>query len=122
MVSAVPIRSTEPRAGRSRAGPVCAFYLARFQPTSAVPPIDAGSTVHFMSSPVKEMTDRFCSVPVQLGHVLPSTLRVITLSATEYVPKWAMLPCTIALFSSGVPVLRLPDANLGRLAVRVTDA
>src|SRR5438552_887548 len=34
-------------------------YLTRFQPTSAVPPIDAGRTVHLISSPVNEITFRF---------------------------------------------------------------
>jgi hypothetical protein len=58
-------------------GPV--VYLMRFQVTSAVPPIDAGS-VHFNSSPVKETTVRFCSVPVQFGYVLPSTFMVMPLS------------------------------------------
>src|SRR6516162_4856564 len=58
-----------------------AAYLTRFHPTSPVPPIDAGS-VHLISSPVNETIVRFCSVPAQAGQVLPSTLSVMTLSAT----------------------------------------
>jgi hypothetical protein len=53
-------------------------YLMRFQAISVVPPIDA-LRLHLSSSPVKEMTVRTCSVPVQLGYVLPSTSKKMVL-------------------------------------------
>src|SRR5438105_4490388 len=83
-------------------------YLVRFQTTVAVPPPDAAGTVYCSSSPVTVNT-RFCSVPSQLGNVAVSILKVMVLSAalTDTVPKWAPLPWTIALFSSGVAVVRL---------------
>ena len=73
------------RGGRRTASafirPMCqGSYLTRRQVTSALPPIEAGS-VHFNSSPVNETTTRFCSVPVQFGYVLPSTLKLMALSA-----------------------------------------
>jgi hypothetical protein len=55
---------------------------------------------------------RFCSAPIQFGNVLCSILSDSSLPATEYVPNVEMLPCTTALFSSAVPVVRLLDANL----------
>src|SRR4029450_3907035 len=92
-------------------------YLARFQTTDAVPPPDAAGTVSFSSSPVT-VNGRFCSVPSELGNVEVSILKVMVLSAalTDTVPKWVMLPWTIALFSSGVAVVRLLEATLGRSA------
>jgi hypothetical protein len=82
--------------------------LARFQTVVAVPPPDAAGTVYVSSSPVT-VKGRFCSVPSQLGNVAVSILKVMVLSAalTDTVPKLAMLPPTIALFSSGVAVVRL---------------
>jgi hypothetical protein len=76
-------RGAESDRGEARAllGARAARYLMRFQPTSVVPPIEA-ATLHLMSSPVKEMIGRFWSVPVQAGHVPPSTFKVMTLSAT----------------------------------------
>jgi hypothetical protein len=59
---------------------------------------------------------RFWSLPVQLGQVLPSTFKVMSLSVTVYVPNKAMLPCTTALLSSAVPSLRLSEANFGSSA------
>src|SRR5437762_12336384 len=38
---------------------------------------------------------------------------VLSAPFTSYVPKYAMLPCTAALFSSGVPVVRVLEANFG---------
>src|SRR5438067_8967016 len=40
-------------------------------------------------------------------------MSVLSAAITSYVPKYAMLPCTEALFSSGVPVVRLLEANFG---------
>src|SRR5262245_9189738 len=61
-------------------------------------------------------TGRVSSVPIRFGNVLPSYRRVKVLfaSLTVYVPKFAMLPCTTALYSSGVPWTRLLEANFGR--------
>jgi hypothetical protein len=93
-------------------------YLARFQTRLAVPvPMDVPGTVELSSSPeMLKLKDDFRSVPFQFGKVQLSMWMVIVLSVslTEYVPKKAMLPCTTALFSSGVPASRLLDANLGR--------
>jgi hypothetical protein len=67
--------SAEPRRKRSRMHD----YLARFSTTSPKPPPDAG-VVHFSSSPFK-VKGRFCSIPLQLGNVLPSMWNVMVLSA-----------------------------------------
>src|SRR5256714_14029384 len=96
-------------AGKISSGPVwCRAYLARFQTVVAVPPPDAAGTVYVSSSPVT-VKGRFCSVPSQLGNVAVSILKVMVLSAalTDKVPKLAMLPPMIALFSSGVAVVRV---------------
>ena len=62
-------------------------YFARFNTTSAEPPLEAG-VVHFSSSPVT-VKGRFCSVPFQFGNVLLSIWKMMVLSAslTVYVPK-----------------------------------
>ena len=70
--------------------------------------------MYFNSSPVRTKA-RFCSDPVQLGNVALSILKVRVLSLMEAVPKCAMLPPTMALFSSGVAVARLLDATLGKV-------
>src|SRR5262249_16103577 len=90
-------------------------YLIRFHTISTLPPPDPVELAHFSSSPVRVMS-RFCSVPSQLGNVLPSILKISVLSAslTEYVPNQAMPPSAAALFSSAVPSLRLLDANFRR--------
>src|SRR5947209_4886829 len=97
-------------------------YLARFQTTVAVPPPDAAGTVYVGSSPVT-VKGRFCSVPSQLGNREVSILKVMVLSTalTDKVPKWAPLPWTMALFSSGVAVVRLLEATLGRSARAMTS-
>src|SRR6267143_4661761 len=97
--------------------PTCSSpaYFARFQTTVAVPPPDAPAAVYRSWSPLM-VNGRFCSVPLQLGNVAASILKVKVLSAalTDKVPKWARLPATIALFSSAVAVVRLLEATLGR--------
>jgi hypothetical protein len=45
-------------------------YLARFNTTSAEPPLEA-AVVHFSSSPVT-VNGHFCAVPFQFGNVLVS--------------------------------------------------
>jgi hypothetical protein len=100
----------------SNTSPSCiggATYFSRLQVTSLLPPI-VPEIAHFISPPENERICRRCSVPFQAGQVPPSILCVRTLSCTVYVPKKALLPRTIAAFSSGVPVIRLLDANLGR--------
>ena len=86
-----------------------------------VPPPDWAGTVYCSSSPVM-VKGRFCSSPSQLGNVEVSILKVMILSSTDKVPKWVMLPWTIALFSAGVPVVRLLDATLGRLSRATASA
>src|SRR5438046_8766243 len=92
-------------------------YLARFQTTVAVPPPDAAAAVYRSWSPLM-VNGRFCSVPLPLGNVAVSILKVNVLSArlTDKVPEEARLPPTIALFSSAVAVGRLLEATLGRSA------
>src|SRR2546427_5312645 len=92
-------------------------YFARFQTTVAVPPPDAAAAVYRSWSPLM-VNGRFCSVPLQLGNVAVSILKVKVLSAalTDKVPKWVRLPPTVALFSSAVAVVRLLEATLGRSA------
>src|SRR5450759_1714302 len=105
-----------PCAGTGRPHDRPPAYLARLNPSSATPPADPAGLVHFISSPEIAIV-RFCSVPFQFGNVLNSTLITRPLSTTEYVPKVAMLPRTTAVFSLGVPVPRLLDANFGRSAL-----
>src|SRR5437588_8921166 len=108
--------------GKISSGPVCCrAYLARFQTTVAIPPPDAAGTVYVSASPVT-VKGRFCSVPSQLGNREVAILKVMVLSAalTDTVPKWAPLPWTMALFSSGVAVVRLFEATLGRSARAMT--
>ena len=95
--------------------------MSRFQTVVAVPPPDAAGTVHWRTTPVMVNGYR-CMRPFQLGNVEVSIARTRTYSATltDNVPKWAMLPATIARFSSGVPVTRLSEANMGRSARVVT--
>src|SRR5437899_4977014 len=90
-------------------------YLTRFHTISTLPPPDPVGLVHFISSPVRVIS-RFCSVPSQLGNVLPTIRKFTVLSAslTEYVPNHAMPPCAAALFSSAVPSLRLLEVNFRR--------
>src|SRR5262249_51580137 len=98
-------------------------YLARFNTTSPRPsPADAVGTVYFNSSPTI-VNGRVCWVPVQFGYELYSmfNVRVCSASLIVYLPNWEMLPCTAALFSSGVPVVRLLDANLGTPVRPVSD-
>src|SRR4030095_7039868 len=92
-------------------------YWPRFQTPVALPPPDAAAAVYRSWSPLM-VNGRFCSVPLQLGNVAVSILKVNVLSAalTDKVPKWARVPPTIALFSSAVAVVRLLEATLGRSA------
>jgi hypothetical protein len=92
---------------------VVAVYLTRLNTASAVPPTVAAGLWYFSSSPVS-VNDRFCSVPSVFGYVLASMLKIRVLSLTEYVPEYPRLPCTVSLFSSGVPCSRLLAANLAR--------
>src|SRR5207247_6660707 len=55
-------------------------YFARFQTTVAVPPPDAAADVYRSWSPLM-VNGRFCSVPLQLGNVAVSILKVKVLSA-----------------------------------------
>ena len=89
-------------------------YWARLQTTVAVPPPDAAGTVYCSASPVTVKARR-CSVPSQLGNVEVSIVKAMVWSAalTAKVPKWVLLPWTIALFSAGVAVVRLLEAILG---------
>jgi hypothetical protein len=64
-------------------------YLARFQTNSTFSPDGVVGLVNFSSSDVSEVMSRFCSSPpIMFAKVLPSILRVITLSdsVTVYVP------------------------------------
>ena len=56
-------------------------YLTRFHTISTLPPPDPVGLVHFISSPVRVIS-RFCSVPSQLGNVLPSIRKVTAPSAS----------------------------------------
>ena len=62
-------------------------YLARFNTTSAKPPLDP-AFVHFSSSPVR-VKGRFCSIPFRFGYELISIWKVMVLSSplTVYQPK-----------------------------------
>jgi hypothetical protein len=100
------------RAGLWRRGD----YFARFKTNcEGDPPTDGDGFVTFNSSP-SIVKARVCSVPSQFGYELPSnrTVKVLLASFTEDVPKFDETPWATALFSSGVPVARLFDANLGR--------
>src|SRR5438552_8777142 len=89
-------------------------HLTRFQTSSAVPPVDAVAVFRKWSTVI--VNGRFCSVPSQFGKKACSILKsmVLLTSLTEYVAQCGLAPCTAALFSSGVPSIRLFDANLGR--------
>src|SRR5262245_22713979 len=90
-------------------------YFARFHTSTAGgPPTDGAVFVYFSSSPATVKFVRFCSVPFQFGNELYSTRRTRSDPLTEYVPKYEMVPPMIALYSSGVPLVRLFDAYLGR--------
>src|SRR5882724_10224931 len=127
--SVLPTRSRHPaphalpvRCATQGTAPSGGAYLARFQTTVAVPPPDAEGTVYVSASPVR-VKGRCCSVPSHLGNSEVSILKVMVWSAalTETVPKWAMLPWTMALFSSGVALVRLLEATLGRSARAMTS-
>src|SRR5215831_7902680 len=93
----------------------CGAYFARFHTSIAAgPPTDGAVFVYFSSSPARVKFVRFCSVPFQFGNELYSTRRTRSDPLTEYVPKYEILPPPIALYSSGVPLVRLFDAYLGR--------
>src|SRR5947199_3426834 len=66
---------------------------------------------------------RVSSVPTRFGNVLPSYFSVYAFfaSSTVYVPKLATLPCTTALFSSGVPCARFCVANFGSAERTICD-
>lgn len=89
-------------------------YFSRFHTVSILPPMEAVGTVHLISSRLKLEMGRDCTVPVQLGKTEPSMLNVTTLSFSDQVPNEALLPWTMAAFSSGVPLNLLPEANFGK--------
>ena len=91
-------------------------YLARFHEASALVPVAVAGLVYFSSSAVSDAIIRFCSVPTRFGKELPSmrVVSVLSASLTEYVPKWVIIPCNTALFSSAVPWSAVFAANLGR--------
>jgi len=55
-------------------------YLTRFQVTVPTPPLDALGVMYFNTSLSMGESNRFCSVPFQLGNVALSTLKVNVLS------------------------------------------
>src|SRR6266571_1571151 len=91
-------------------------YFTRFQLTlAAPPPFDGVGLTYIMSSPANERI-RVWVPPEKLGNEQPSILTVSTAVASSIaqLPKLAIMPCMTALFSSGVPVMRLLEANIGR--------
>src|SRR5262245_61650792 len=96
---------------------------ARLQVTTPLPPLDACAVTYFNSLALRVTIDRHCSVESQLGKVAASILntRELLVGSTKYVPNAAMLFETTALFSSGVPSLRLPEANFARPAPTIVN-
>src|ERR1044071_2695088 len=104
---------------RSRTGArdsyLVATVWARFHTVSDRMPAAVTGFVIFSSSAVTLTTIRLLSVPAEFGYMPPTLRTVIVLlaSSTVQVPKLAVVPCTAAVFSSGVPLRRLAILNLG---------
>src|SRR5262249_59576293 len=91
-------------------------YFARRYVTFALPPIDGVGLKYVTSSPSNESM-RVCVPPVKFGNVLPSILTVSTCvaSSIEYVPKYAMMPCTIALVLFRRPTHAIIRSKFGQI-------
>src|SRR6476660_9550809 len=89
-------------------------YLARRHTVSDFMPLAVAGLFTFNSSPVTLMA-RLESVPTWFGNMPPVyfTVRVLLASSTAQVPYVAVVACTAAVFSSGVPLRRLLILNLG---------
>ena len=56
-------------------------HLARLHVTVPTPPLDADGVTYLSSSLLLDASNRFCSVPFQLGNVELSTLKVSVFSS-----------------------------------------
>src|SRR5215212_6912598 len=99
-------------------------HFARFHTTSSTVPIIEVGLVYLSSSAVSELTMRFCVPPARLGKDAPSMFVVIVFvaSSTDQVPKFAVMPCSAALFSSAVLWFRLLEANFGTSDRKIINA
>ena len=89
--------------------------LARLHTLSDRTPAAVRGFESFSSSAVTLETMRLVSTPAPFGNMPPALRTVIVLLASSIVqvPKFAVVPCTAAVFSSGVPLRRLLTLNLG---------
>ena len=97
--------------------------MARFQTTVTIPPPDAAriGPLQFVTGDRESFaSDRYRS-NWGTWTVLDLNVRVLSAALTDTVPKSMTLPWTIALFSSGVPVVRLLEATFGRSARAIGD-
>ena len=104
-------------AGRKslRFGRVGVAYLARLHTLSDRMPAAVRGFESLSSSPVTLEMMRLDSTPAPFGNMPPAlrTVIVLLVSSIVHVPKFAVVPCTAAVFSSGVPLRRLLSLNLG---------